>query len=292
MRAGRLAATPTVRRDVVERRWDGHHWRMNRGDAALRLLLAVIAGAAMLLGLGYLLDAPVATDTWPFEVTRLTYVFLGAVTIAFAAPVAWVAWTGDIAAISGVGLTVAVAYGLFSLVVLTHVSGDSRLLFNLVLGAAVAVLGAVGFVVGVRREPIDRRVTPGWIRVVFVVLAAILVLTGAAMLLRVPNILPWNVDLETQQLVGALFAGDAAYFAYAVLRPAWSNAAGAWLAFLLYDVILVIPLVIHLDTVRPEHRLGLVLYLAVVGSTLAMSLYSLMINPRTRIVATDAMARR
>ena len=258
----------------------------------IRLILGAIAAAAILLGIGYLLDVPAATDTWPYEVTRITYVFLAAVTIAFAVPVAWVAWTGDLAALAGIGVTVAVAYGLFSVVVLTLVGGDSRLVFNLVLGVAVAAIGAVGFRVGVRRAPLDARVTPQWVRAVFVALAVILILGGGAMLLRVPNVLPWNVDLETQQLVGTLFVGDAAYFLYAAARPAWPHAAGAWLAFLAYDVILAIPLVNHFAVVRDEHRLGLVLYVAVVASTLVLSLYSLAIDRRTRIVGPVGTAVR
>jgi hypothetical protein len=259
-------------------------------DGRLRVVLAAIAAAAILLGLGYLLNVPAATATWPFPVTRITYVFLAAVTIAFAVPVAWVAWTGDIAAITGVGLTVAVAYGLFSLVVITLIGANAALAVNLVLGAAVAVLGAVGFLIGRRRVPKDPRPTPQWVRAAFVVLAFILLLTGGAMLLRVPNILPWNVDLETQQLVGALFVGDAAYFLYAALRPAWPHAAGAWLAFLAYDVILIIPLVNHFAVVREEHRLGLLLYVAVVATTLVLSLYSLLVDRRTRIIGTGTSA--
>lgn len=257
-------------------------------DTTLRGLLAVIASAAFVLGLGYLLDIPAATDTWPFEVTRITYLFLAAVTIAFAAPVAWVAWTGDLAALGGIGLTVAIAYGLFSLVILTLVGGDSRLVFNLALGAAVAVIGAAGFVIGVRRVPVDPRVTPRWVRAAFVGLAAVLILGGGAMVLRVPDVLPWNVDLATQQLVGAIFIGDAAYFLYAVIRPALPNAAGAWLAFLVYDLILVIPLVNHFAVVRDQHRAGLALYVAVVVATLVLSFFALAIDRRTRILGTSA----
>lgn len=256
----------------------------------LRLVIAAIAAAALLLGLGYLLDVPAATATWPFPVTRITYVFLAAVTIAFAVPVAWVAWTGDNAALAGIGLTVAVAYGLFSLVVLTLIGGNSGLIVNLALAAIVAVVGAIGFAVGRRRAPVDTRVTPQWVRAVFVALAAILLVTGGLMLLRVPNILPWNVDLETQQLVGALFVGDAAYFLYAVLRPVWPNAAGAWLAFLVYDLILAVPLLNHFAVVREQHRVGLVLYVAVVLTTLVLSAYSLLVDRRTRIVGAGAPA--
>jgi hypothetical protein len=161
---------------------------------------------------------------------------------------------------------------------------------NLALAAAVAVIGAVGFVVGRTRAPLDRRITPQWVRVAFVILAGILIVTGGAMILRVPNILPWNVDLETQQLVGALFVGDAAYFGYAALRPAWPNAAGAWLAFLAYDLILAIPLLNHFAVVREEHRIGLVLYVAVVLTTLVLSAYSLFVDRRTRIVGARVPA--
>ena len=246
-------------------------------------LVAVVAGATV-MGIGYLLDVPAATATWPYPVTRITFAFLAAVAIAFAAPVAWVAWTEDIAAIAGVGLTIAVAFGLFAVVLLTLVPGDARLAATLALALVVAGVGAVGFLAGMRRASIDPRVTPPITRAVFVGLAAILILSGCAMLLRVPDVLPWRVDLDTQQLIGALFVGDAAYFLYAAARPAWSNAAGAWLAFLAYDVVLAIPLLSHLRVVAPEHLLGLQLYLAVVFGTLVLSAYQLLVDPRTRII--------
>ena len=140
-----------------------------------------------------------------------------------------------------------------------------------------------GFIFGANRPPKDQRVTPMWVRAVFGVFAALLILTGGALMLRA-NILPWDIDPESAQLIGALFVGNAAIFVWAAARPAWTHATAAWLAFIVYDVLLVLPLVSHLSDVKPEHQLSLWLYLGVLVVSFVGGVYALFVDPRTRIV--------
>jgi hypothetical protein len=61
-----------------------------------------------------------------------------------------------------------------------------------------------------------------------------------------------------------MFLGAALYIVYGLIRPVWANAAGQLLGFLAYDLVLIMPFVQRLPTVAPEHRMGLIVYAAVV----------------------------
>lgn len=260
-------------------------------ETRIRWLLAGMAAAVAMLGLAILASVPVATGAWPYTLEVLSYQFLAAVVLALAASLAWVAWSGELSALAGIGLTVAVSFGLMAVVLLTLVGGESRLLVNLLLIAGVAALGVGGFQFGARRKPHDQRVTPAWARAFLGVLAVTLLLTGIAMLLRTPDIMPWAIDRASMQLIGALFVGDAAFFLYAVARPAWPNAAAAWLAFVVYDIVIVAPLLQHFSAVQDQQRLSLTVHVAVVLATLLVGLFALFVNRSTRIVGPEAARR-
>jgi hypothetical protein len=259
-------------------------------DMRIRLILIVIVIPAVLLGLGFILNLPPVTGGWPFPVSRLTHLFLAAVSFAFAAPMLYAIWRWDFAAVAGVGLTVAVSYALFSVMILTMIGPNQGIWLNLVLAIAVALAGFGGFLFGANRVPKDQRVTPMWVRALFGVFAALLILSGGAMMLRVSNILPWAVDPESAQLIGALFVGNAAIFLWAMARPVWTHAIATWLAFIVYDIFLVLPLVMHLSDVLPEHTLGLWLYIGVLVVSFVGGIYALFIDPKTRIVGQQEAA--
>ena len=82
-----------------------------------------------------------------------------------------------------------------------------------------------------------------------------------------------------------MFLGAAMYFAYALLRPSWVNAAGQLAGFLAYDVVLIVPFLTRLPTVAPEHQLGLIVYITVVSYSGLLALYYLFIHKPTLIWA-------
>jgi hypothetical protein len=85
---------------------------------------------------------------------------------------------------------------------------------------------------------------------------------------------------------GCIFLGDAFYFIYALLRPRWGNAFGQLLSFLAYDLVLIVPFVQLLDTVKPGHMTGLIVYIVVLVYSGGLAIYYLFIDPRTRIGST------
>jgi len=82
-----------------------------------------------------------------------------------------------------------------------------------------------------------------------VFIVALLIVSGL-LIARVPDILPWALTPELSTLIGCMFLGAAAYFAYGVAAPRWENAGGQLAGFLAYGVVLILPFL-----VRPaDHR--------------------------------------
>ena len=64
--------------------------------------------------------------------------------------------------------------------------------------------------------------------------------------------------------------------------PRWHNALGQLLSFLAYDAILIVPFIMLFGNVKPEFRLSLIIYTAVLIYSGAISIYFLFINRQTR----------
>ena len=222
--------------------------------------LAAGLGAAV-LSAGFLLGWPIATGMWPVSVTPITYTFLSAYVLGSVAALMWVAVTGEIAALRGIGLTTAVAYGSMAVLLVGMLGGRPEVVINVVAAIGLCLGGILALVFGLRQPVRDRRLTPGQLRVACLVVAVLLLILGVPLLLWMPDVMPWTLDLDSGALIGCLFLGSAAYFAYGALRPAWPNAAGPLAALLAYDVVLTPPLVAHSDRAaatrdrpRPVHR--------------------------------------
>jgi hypothetical protein len=86
-------------------------------------------------------------------------------------------------------------------------------------------------------------------------------------------------------IFGCIFLGDAFYFLYGMFRPQWHNALGQLLSFLAYDLVLIIPFIGLLNTVKPERYVNLVVYLAVLLYSAGLAIYYLFINTQTRLKA-------
>jgi hypothetical protein len=101
------------------------------------------------------------------------------------------------------------------------------------------------------------------------------------LILRLP-VFPWELNPDSSVVFGCIFLGDAFYFIYGLFRPRWGNAFGQLLSFLAYDLVLIIPFVLLFDTVKPDHRINLIVYTAVLIYSGGLAAYYLLINPRTR----------
>jgi hypothetical protein len=261
----------------------------------MRGLVLAVGFAAAVLSVGFMLRWPIATQTWPVPVTPLTCTFLAAYALGLVAALVWVAATAETVGLQGIGLTTAVAFGSMSIVLLGMVGGRPELVINLVAVIGLCVGGVVTFAIGLRQPVHDRRRTPAPLRLTCLIVAGLLLTLGVPLILRVPDVMPWILDLDSGALIGGMFLGSAAYFLYGALRPEWPHASGPLAALLAYDLVLTLPLIAHLPTARPVHATVLVPYIAVLTSTAVLGAYVFLVDRRTRVSTTarqDTMERR
>lgn len=135
-----------------------------------------------------------------------------------------------------------------------------------------------------RKIPVcDMRPLPAAVRYSFYAFILAIITVGIGLVLKMPNIMPWQISDEGSVVYGWLFLGASVYFVYATVKPRWENAAGPLLGFLAYDIVLILPFIRHFSDVRPEHLRSLIVYTSVVSSSGLLAIYYLFINRQTRL---------
>ena len=95
---------------------------------------------------------------------------------------------------------------------------------------------------------------------------------------------------ELSVVAGAIFLGAAAYFAYASVRPRWTNAGGQLAGFLAYDLVLIVPFLTRFRSVYSGWSLSLTVYIVVVIGSGILAAWYLFVAPDTRIIRTSIPA--
>jgi hypothetical protein len=83
---------------------------------------------------------------------------------------------------------------------------------------------------------------------------------------------------------GCVFVGLAFYCLFAVLRPSWINAFGPLLGFLVYDIVLGVPLFTGSSGIQAGMLTRQISILIIIAFSALLSLYYLFIHPSTRLV--------
>ncbi len=251
----------------------------------VRYSFFVTSFIALVLAVGFFLQLPWATGLWPWPTSRLSNIFIASILAASAAPVLWIALSGEMAGITGGAIDLCVSYlgmAAFSFFVYSQDTDRRPILAYAVVCLALAVV-AFALVLWARRIQFrDPRPLPIGVRVSFVVFLIGLVLVGGALVLRLGNIFPWRLSPEQSVLYGWIFLGAASYFLYALIKPLWANAQGQLLGFLAYDLVLIVPFLKHFGAVDPKLRVSLVVYTAVLIYSGVVAAYYLFLNPATR----------
>lgn len=262
---------------------------------SIRLLMTVIALFQFVIAIGFITRQTWTEALWPFQyTTNLSFIFMASMALAATASTLWCVVEREDAGFAGIALDYMLLFGAMGILGLQNYGRtQNQAVLMLVIGSAAAALFGLWMFLWSQRLPFrDVQATPRPVRFAFGFFTVALILTGGAMILRQPNILPWNMTQETALFYGWFFLGAAAYFIYGLLRPKWGNAGGQLAGFLAYDAVLIVPFVQHLSTVRPEHRLSLYLYIAVIVSSGLIAIYYLLINPTTRLGRRMALTER
>ena len=254
----------------------------------VRYTLFFVCIVQFLLAIAFFLQLPFAVSLWPFQgTTPLTFIFISSIFAAAAASTLWAAASKNYGALAGIGLDYIAILAPVSILSfqLGASSGNSQLT---VYGIACAFgsLFGLGLLLWSIRIPMDTTIPlPSFVRWTFVIFIIALLFVSVQMILKVPNVIPWKITPELSVVIGWMFLGAAMYFAYALLRPSWVNAAGQLAGFLAYDVVLIVPFLTRLPTVAPELRIGLIIYTAVVIYSGLVAIYYLFLGKSTRVWA-------
>jgi hypothetical protein len=247
---------------------------------------AVVAfGAADLaLTLGYYFQLEWATSTWPWPVQPLDFLLVSSFLAGATVVILWLGLTGEWGAATGATMNVGLMNaGAAIYLFRTHAETHEPGLLRRALAFTLFALVNGGVLLWSLRHPIrDKRPVDKLLRVSFGLFSAVLLFAAVQLLRRSPTIFPWPIEPETETMFGWLFLGSAAYFLYGFLRPSWHNARGQLLAFLAYDLVLIVPYAWLFQTVQPEHFRSLCVYMAVLVYSSLLSIWYLFLNPKTR----------
>jgi hypothetical protein len=251
-----------------------------------RLFLLVISLIQLFFAVAFYFQWPFAVSLWPFPgTTPLTFIFVASIFAAAAASTLWPLLSGNTGALAGVGLdylTILAPVAVYSFLLGLRGEGDQLTLYGLICLAG-AFFGLGLFLWAVRIPFRDPRPLPGTLRAIFVFFVFALIIVGGRLVLQIPNSIPWSITPQLSVVMGWMFLGAMVYFIYALIRPAWANAAGQLAGFLAYDLVLLVPFLTRLPTVASEQRLGLTIYTTVVIFSALVAIYYLFLNPRTRL---------
>jgi len=252
----------------------------------IRIFLVLTGAALLVLCAGFYLQHEAALALWPWPDGRLSYIFIASILAAIAAPVMWMGLSGELAAMRGGALDFSMTYlALTAALILAGPAASELIPVPLYLGIT---LGSLAFNLllfwGTSRLTFsDTRPVPGLVRISFIVFTLLLIAVGTALIMRVPAVFPWPLQPQSSVVFGCIFLGAAMYFLYGSIKPVWGNFRGQLIGFLAYDMILIVPFIQHLATVKAEHQLSLYVYTSVVVYSALLSMHFLLIHPTTRI---------
>ena len=169
-----------------------------------------------------------------------------------------------------------------SLFLLSQQGGDQNLLTGAFVCAAGALVSLI-LLLWFRRYPRrESRPMPLAVRISFGMFVVVLVLVGSGILLHLPNVFAWKLHPTSSALLGWFFLGTASYFLYGLVHPGWQEAAGQLWAFLAYDLVLIVPYLLHFALVRPERLPSLLVNTLVLLYSAALAIYYLLVMKETR----------
>jgi hypothetical protein len=214
----------------------------------------------------------------------MSNIFVSSILAAIGAPIIWIGLANESRAMAGGALNLLVTGAGIAASTFTFYSRDPQPDFLLVgiFSSQLAIVCIGLLLYSQRKSFLDARPTPWIVRVSFIAFAIVLLLTSISLLAQRPNIFPWPLLAENSVMYGWIFLGAMCYFLYGVVYPVWSNARGQMIGFLAYDLVLIVPFLIHFTNVQPEMLTSLIIYTILVSYSGLLAGYYLFIHPTTR----------
>ncbi|MSQ16167.1 MAG: hypothetical protein EXR54_01160 [Dehalococcoidia bacterium] len=188
----------------------------------VRYELILISALHFLLVVAFILHWPVADILWPFPgATPLTFSFVASILAFAAALTLWSAASKNYGALTGMGLFYVTVFASVSIFAFQLIgSGSIPNLTPFRIACVLGTLLGIGLILWGIRFPLDRKVAmPSVVRWSFLGFALVLTIASALLILKVPNVIPWKITPEISVIIGLVYFGSAAHFAYGLLRP-------------------------------------------------------------------------
>ncbi len=244
-----------------------------------------LVGGLLILALafGFIFQVPFVIQIWPWQASRLSYIFVGSILAAISAAALWIGWARELGALSGGALNIFVMAITSAIYFLQSALLGNRP--NLLVYGFISLLAALVSILIFfwnRRNWLNASTPmPRLVRVSFGIFLSALALASIALIFHLP-IFPWALNADSSVLFGCMFLGNAFYFLYGLLFPSWHNAKGQLLSFLAYDLVLIGPFLALFSTIKPQFELSLILYIAVLIYSGAIAVYYSFFNSQTR----------
>lgn len=225
-------------------------------------------------------EKPATSALWPWIEQPLCRDFLAALLAAYGAGCFSLAYLGEWSAAVGGSIAILVAFGGFALQVTVAGSEghDIGLAVPAIVLAVIATIAAATLYLSFKTKHAATRSAPSTLLTVFRIFAPILCCVGIALLLGAHAVLPWSLSAQTRLLVGWILIGFAANYAYTSLAGSWAGVRVLLAGLLSYDLVILIPLLLHFGPVEPEYRLTLIINLVVVAMTACLAIFYLFVN--------------
>jgi hypothetical protein len=245
--------------------------------------------AQIILAVGFFTQMPWTKTLWPFDYTdKLSFIFMSSIAAAAAASTLWCLYTREDRGLAGIALDYIFLFGPLAVFSLQkHSRIPNRELILLIVAGAMGVVVGIALFLWSRRIPFQQtQPTPRPVRIAFGVFIVALILIGGALVLKTDRIMPWSLTDDASVLYGWFFIGAAVYFLYGLRHPVWGNAGGQLSGFLMYDLVLIVPFLMHFSNVRPNLVVNLAIYVAALVVSSVLALYYLFVHPATRLRRT------
>ncbi len=248
-----------------------------------RTIFIILGSVSFILTVGFCLHMPLLTGILPPAGAFPIHLFLASITASIGASLLWIGFSGELGAVAGGAIDLAVFYGGLTIFQLLSARHSSQHLLAGVLLCLVGVIISLGIFLHFRRYPIeDGRLIPLPVRVSFGMFTIVLLLVGSALLLQVPNVFAWTLNQSSAAILGCFFLGSSCYFLYGLLFPRWHNTCGQLWSFLAYDSVLIVPFLFHFATVRFTQLPSLIVNTIILMYSSALAIYYLLIKKETR----------
>ncbi len=187
-------------------------------------------------------------------------------------------------AIGGAGVLI-VAGAIFAVVIAARWwrTGETELVTHAIVLAGIAAFAWATAILSGRAAPASGDPVPGPVRALHLSLAVVLAAGGIALLARSPAIMPWPVAAQSATLLGCLFLGFAWNHGYILLRGRWPDARVFLFGFLVYDLVMAVPLARQLLAELPRPSNALVGHCLAVAASAALAIGYLFVARATRL---------